>query len=61
MATANGVGPMIYYATWKAHGTTYQTKMCETLKEAEVLVFGIASAPQRDSVTFYQLEKDSTG
>ena len=51
---------MIYYATWKAHNTTYQTKMCETLKEAELAVFGIASAPQRDSVTFWQQQTNST-
>ena len=51
---------MVYYATWKAFGTTYQTKMCDTLKQAELEVFGIASAPQRDSVTFWQMLKEST-
>ena len=51
---------IVYYATWKAHNTTFQTKMCDTLKEAELLVFGIASAPQRDAVTFWQVLKEST-
>lgn len=52
---------MTYFATYKAHGTQYTTKQFDTLTACELSVFGQASAPPRDSVKFYQLEKDSTG
>tara|TARA_R110001606_G_scaffold352579_1_gene502967 strand:- start:270 stop:431 length:162 start_codon:yes stop_codon:yes gene_type:complete len=51
---------MVYYATWRAHGTTFQSKQHATLEAAELEVFGIAFAPQRDAVTFWQVLKEST-
>lgn len=50
----------MYYATWKAHGQTYQTKDHETLAACERDVFGRAYAPTRNSVRFWQVARDST-
>jgi hypothetical protein len=51
---------MIYYATWKAHGTRYISKQHDTLEAVELEVFGSAYAPQKDAVTFWQTQKVST-
>ena len=52
---------LAYYATFKAHGTTFQTLKRPTLAEVETDVFGRASAPQRSAVRFWQVLTESTG
>jgi hypothetical protein len=51
---------MIYYATYKAHGTRYTSKQHDTLEAVEREVFGQAYAPSKDSVTFWQQQTNST-
>ena len=52
---------MIYYATWKAHGTRYTTKQQhDTLAACDREVFGQAYAPSKESVTFWQMLKETT-
>ena len=51
---------MLYFATWRAHGQTYESGPFDTLEDCRRAVFGRASAPCRNSVTFWQVLKDST-
>jgi hypothetical protein len=48
-----------YFATWKAHGTSYHAK-AETMAQLEIKVFGRAYAPQRDQVAFYSTNKETS-
>jgi hypothetical protein len=51
---------MIYFATWRAHGQTYESGPHDTLLDAQRAVFGRPSAPTRGDVTFWQVLKEST-
>ena len=46
---------MKYVATWKAHGTTYESGRHDTLEACELDVFGRAYAPLPSSVRFWQV------
>jgi len=49
-----------YYATWRAHGQTYESGPHDTLESCQREVFGRAYAPSRNAVTFWQVLKEST-
>ena len=50
---------MKYVATWKAHGTTYESGRHDTLEACELDVFGRAYAPLPNCVRFWQVDNNA--